>query len=74
MFTVIVTLSVIAILRIKSDPFSQSLLENFIKNYRNTTEFCAIFALFNFYTFTLAFAYSPAKNAITGIIFGFPKH
>lgn len=65
MFTIIVTLAVIAILRVRSDPFSQSLLENFIKNYRNTVEFCSIFALFNFYTFTLAFAYSPAKNAST---------
>lgn len=63
MFTVIVSLLIMGVLRVRSDPFSQSLLENFIKNYRNTVEFCSIFALFNFYTFTLAFVYSPAKNA-----------
>lgn len=63
MFTVIASLLIMGVLRVRSDPFSQSLLENFIKNYRNTVEFCSIFALFNFYTYTLAFVYSPAKNA-----------
>lgn len=66
MFTVIASLLIMGVLRVRSDPFSQSLLENFIKNYRNTVEFCSIFALFNFYTFTLAFVYSPAKNASNG--------
>ena len=45
-----------------SEPFRQSLFENFIKNYRNTVEFCTIFSLLNVYIFTLAFVYSPAKN------------
>lgn len=63
MFFVIVTCSSIAFLRIKSEPFRQSLFENFTKNYRNTIEFCAIFSIFNLYVYTLAFVYAPAKNA-----------
>ena len=66
MFFVIVTCSSIAFLRIKSEPFRQSLFENFTKNYRNTVEFCAIFSIFNLYVYTLAFVYAPAKNASLG--------
>jgi hypothetical protein len=67
MVIIIGTLALIAILRVQSDPFKQSLFENFTKNYRNTIEFCAIFSLFNIYVYTLAFVYSPAKNAQQGI-------
>jgi hypothetical protein len=63
MSIVMISSIVMGILRLDSDPFRQSLFENFTKNYRNTTEFCAIFSLFNIYTFTLAYLYSPAKNA-----------
>ena len=63
---IITTLSMIAVLRVKSEPFRQSLFENFTKNYRNTVEFCAIFSLLNIYVYTLAYAYSPAKNAQAG--------
>jgi len=68
MLFVIFVCSSIAFLRVKSEPFKQSLFENFTKNYRNTVEFCAIFAIFNIYVYTLAFVYSPAKNASLGII------
>lgn len=67
MLFVIMTCSSIAFLRIKSEPFRQSLFENFTKNYRNTVEFCAIFSIFNLYVYTLAFVYAPAKNALLGI-------
>ncbi|CAF0711290.1 unnamed protein product [Brachionus calyciflorus] len=63
MLIVMTSLIIIAILRIKADSFKQSLFENFTKNYRNTVEFCALFSMMNFYIFTLAFVYSPAKNA-----------
>lgn len=69
MLFVIMTCSTIALLRIKSEPFRQSLFENFTKNYRNSIEFCAIFAIFNIYVYTLAFVYSPAKNASLGSFF-----
>lgn len=69
MFVIISTCTVIAVLRVKSDSFRQSLFENFTKNYRNTTEFCAIFALFNIYVFTMAFVYSPAKSASLGKVY-----
>ena len=63
MIFVIGTLITIALLRLNAEPFRQSLYENFTKNYRNTVEFCVIFAMFNIYVYTLAFFYSPAKNA-----------
>ncbi len=66
MFIVIIAFSIIGILRFQSDAFRQSLFENFTKNYRNSTEFCAIFSLFNIYIYTLAFVYSPARNASMG--------
>ena len=66
MFIVIGTLVVAGLLRMNMDPFRQSLFENFTKNYRNTIEFCTIFSLFNIYVYTLAFLYSPAKNASAG--------
>ena len=66
MLFVIATCSSIAFLRVKSEPFRQSLFENFTKNYRNTVEFCAIFSIFNLYVYTLAFVYAPAKNASLG--------
>ena len=66
MFIVIGTLVVTGLLRMNMDPFRQSLFENFTKNYRNTIEFCTIFSLFNIYVYTLAFLYSPAKNASAG--------
>lgn len=63
MMFVIAVGSTIAFFRIKSEPFRQSLFENFTKNYRNSVEFCAIFSIFNLYVYTLAFVYAPAKNA-----------
>lgn len=68
MIFVIAALTSIAVLRIKSEPFRQSLYENFTKNYRNSIEFCAVFSLFNIYVYTLAFVYAPAKNASLGKI------
>lgn len=63
MLVVISTLVTIGISRYQSEPFRQSLFENFTKNYHSSVEFCAIFAVLNFYINTLAFIYSPAKNA-----------
>ncbi|RNA21546.1 transmembrane protein -like [Brachionus plicatilis] len=63
MLIVIFSLLIIALMRLKSDSFKQSLFENFTKNYRNTTEFCALFSIINIYMYTLAYVYSPAKNA-----------
>jgi hypothetical protein len=66
MFIVLTSLIIIAIARLNSQAFRQSLFENFTKNYRNSVEFCTIFGLMNAYIFTLAYAYSPAKNASIG--------
>lgn len=70
MLVVITTLVVIGLSRYQSEPFRQSLFENFTKNYHSSVEFCAIFSIFNFYIYTLAFVYSPAKNASVENDFG----
>ncbi len=66
MLVVITTLVTIGITRYRAEPFRQSLFENFTKNYHSSIEFCAIFSIFNIYIYTLAFVYSPAKNAAIG--------
>lgn len=71
MLVVIITLLTIAVMRLHSDSFKQSLFENFTKNYRNTIEFCSLFSLLNIYMYTLAYVYSPAKNASIGKLFTF---
>lgn len=63
MSIVVMVLSFIGLMRYQTEPFRQSLFENFIKNYHTSVEFCAIFSIFNIYIYTLAFVYSPAKSA-----------
>jgi len=66
MLVVVTALVAIGLSRYRAEPFRQSLFENFTKNYHSSVEFCAIFSVFNFYMYTLAFVYSPAKNAAIG--------
>ena len=66
MSIVVMVLSFIGLMRYQTEPFRQSLFENFIKNYHTSVEFCAIFSIFNIYIYTLAFVYSPAKSASIG--------
>jgi len=44
------------------------LQDNFIAqlstNYRNSSEFMALYGLLNFYVYTMAYVYSPSSNAI----------
>ena len=51
------------------------LQDNFIAqlstNYRNSSEFMALYGLLNFYVSTMAYVYSPASNAILGREFRF---
>lgn len=70
MLVVISTLVTIGLSRFQTEPFRQSLFENFTKNYHSSIEFCAIFAIFNCYIYTLAFVYSPARNASVENDFG----
>lgn len=46
------------------------LQDNFIAqlstNYRNSSEFMALYGLLNFYVYTMAYVYSPSSNAILG--------
>lgn len=51
--------------------FGKSVLEdNFVAqlstHYQNSVEFMAFYGLLNFYLYTMAFVYSPSKNAVFG--------
>ena len=47
-----------------------ALQDNFVAelstNYENSAEFVSFYGLLNFYMYTMAFVYSPSKNAIFG--------
>ena len=49
---------------------SAALQDNFVAeistNYENSIEFVAFYGLLNFYMYTMAFVYSPSKNAQYG--------
>ncbi len=51
--------------------FGMSVLkDNFVAelstHYQNSAEFLSFYGLLNFYMYTMAFVYSPAKNAVFG--------
>ena len=47
-----------------------ALQDNFVAelstHYQNSAEFLSFFGLLNFYMYTMAFVYSPSKNAVYG--------
>lgn len=69
--TILMLIVVIVTITITSLRFGSSVLEeNFIaelsSHYENSAEFLAFYGLLNFYLYTMAFVYSPAKNAVLG--------
>ena len=50
-----------------------ALQDNFVAelstHYENSAEFVSFYGLLNFYMYTMAFVYSPSKNAIFGKLF-----
>lgn len=44
--------------------------DNFVSeistNYQNSVEFVSFYGLLNFYLYTMAFVYSPSRNALYG--------
>lgn len=68
-FLMLVVLSIsIAITAMKFG--AAALQDNFVAeistNYENSIEFVAFYSLLNFYMYTMAFVYSPSKNAQYG--------
>lgn len=68
-FLMLVVLSIsIAITAMKFG--AAALQDNFVAeistNYENSIEFVAFYGLLNFYMYTMAFVYSPSKNAQYG--------
>ncbi|CAD5118563.1 DgyrCDS7251 [Dimorphilus gyrociliatus] len=67
--TVLMLIVVVVTITITSLRYGSSVLEeNFVAelstHYENSAEFLAFYGLLNFYLYTMAFVYSPAKNAV----------
>jgi Wnt-binding factor required for Wnt secretion len=57
----------ITILRFGVNPlWSDHFIPELSTHYHNSAMFAAFYALLNFYMFTMAFVYSPSKNAMFG--------
>lgn len=54
----------ITVLRFGRSSLQPTFFSGLTTLYNNSTEFLAFYGLLNFYMFTMAFVYSPAKNAL----------
>jgi hypothetical protein len=74
-FTTILMLCVVSIsIIITTVRFSSGIIEeNFVpelaSRYKNSVEFLSFFSLINLYLYTMAYVYSPAKNAAIDSLF-----
>ena len=56
----------ITILRFGSGVLQDNFVAEMSTNYENSAEFVSFYGLLNFYMYTMAFVYSPSKNAMYG--------
>jgi len=74
-FTTILMLCVISIsifittLRFSSGIFEENFVPELASRYKNSVEFLSVYSLINLYLYTMAFVYSPAKNATIDSLF-----
>jgi len=59
----------ITTLRFSSEIFEENFVPELTSHYKNSVEFLSIYSLINFYLYTMAFVYSPAKNATIDSLF-----
>jgi hypothetical protein len=64
MFIVLTISIAITVLRFGRSSLQPTFFSGLTTLYNNSTEFLAFYGLLNFYMFTMAFVYSPAKNAL----------
>ncbi|XP_055955169.1 transmembrane protein 181 [Patella vulgata] len=55
---------VITVMRFGSGALDDNFVSEISTNYENSTEFVSFYGLLNLYMYTMAFVYSPSKNAI----------
>ncbi|KAM9356020.1 transmembrane protein 181 [Pholidichthys leucotaenia] len=63
-FVVLVISMVILYLRFGAKALQDSFVAELSTHYQNSVEFLSFYGLLNFYLYTLAFVYSPSKNAL----------
>ncbi|XP_030637498.1 transmembrane protein 181 isoform X2 [Chanos chanos] len=63
-FVVILISMVILYLRFGSKALQDNFVAELSTHYQNSAEFLSFYGLLNFYLYTLAFVYSPSKNAL----------
>ncbi|XP_020842360.1 transmembrane protein 181 isoform X2 [Phascolarctos cinereus] len=63
-FVVLVISIVILYLRFGSQVLQDNFVAELSNRYQNSAEFLSFYGLLNFYLYTLAFVYSPSKNAL----------
>lgn len=64
---IVLTISItITVMRYGAAALQDNFVAELSTNYKNSAEFVAIYGLLNFYMYTMAFVYSPSKNAIYG--------
>jgi hypothetical protein len=56
----------ILVLRFGSSVLEDNFVAQLSTHYQNSVEFMAFYGLLNFYLYTMAFVYSPSKNAVFG--------
>ncbi|XP_068198235.1 transmembrane protein 181 isoform X2 [Antennarius striatus] len=63
-FVVLVISMVILYLRFGSKALQENFVAELSTHYQNSAEFLSFYGLLNFYLYTLAFVYSPSRNAL----------
>lgn len=63
-FVVLVISMVILYLRFGAKALQDNFVAELSTHYQNSAEFLSFYGLLNFYLYTLAFVYSPSKNAL----------
>ena len=65
LIVLIVTVS-IYVLRFGASVLQDNFVAELSTHYQNSAEFLAFYGLLNFYLYTMAFVYSPSRNAVFG--------
>ncbi|XP_035534806.1 transmembrane protein 181 [Morone saxatilis] len=63
-FVVLIISMIILYLRFGSKALQENFVAELSTHYQNSAEFLSFYGLLNFYLYTLAFVYSPSKNAL----------
>ena len=58
----------IIILRFGSGILDENFISDVSSRYGSAAEFLSFYGLLNFYIYTMAYVYSPSKNALTGML------